>query len=84
MLDILYSYVKFVPRFLVCQWGNKINELKGCGIVDLKCTRIRNKALADFEAERQKECLAMNIYHEARGEPDQGKEAVGYCIYLLA
>lgn len=26
------------------------------------------------------ECLAMNIYHEARGEPHDGKVAVGYVV----
>ncbi len=25
-------------------------------------------------------CLALNIYHEARGEPDQGKRAVGHVV----
>ena len=26
------------------------------------------------------ECLALNIYHEARGEPDEGKVAVGHVV----
>lgn len=29
-------------------------------------------------SERQIECLAKNIYHESRGEPDIGKEAVAW------
>ena len=37
-------------------------------------------ALAEFDAELQKECLAMNIYHEARGEPDAGRVAVGHVV----
>ena len=32
------------------------------------------------EVEEQLSCLALNIYHEARGEPGEGKLAVGHVV----
>ena len=32
------------------------------------------------EVEQQLDCLALNIYHEARGEPSEGKLAVGHVV----
>ncbi len=30
--------------------------------------------------DKELECLALTLYHEARGEPDEGKIAVGYVV----
>ena len=35
---------------------------------------------ADINVSRELECLALTIYFEARGEPDQGKLAVGHVV----
>lgn len=35
---------------------------------------------ADMNVSRELECLALTIYFEARGEPDQGKLAVGHVV----
>ncbi len=35
---------------------------------------------AELDADHEVECLALNIYHEARGEPDEGKVAVGHVV----
>jgi N-acetylmuramoyl-L-alanine amidase len=49
---------------------NKINNLKAAQFVSSKdVVSIRDR-------ERQLDCLAKNIYHEAKGEPFEGKVAV--------
>ena len=35
---------------------------------------------ADADVERELHCLALNIYFEARGEPEQGQIAVGHVV----
>ncbi len=37
-------------------------------------------AAAGVDVSRELECLALTIYFEARGEPDQGKIAVGHVV----
>ena len=37
-------------------------------------------AQGGFEAKEELECLALTIYFEARGEPDEGKLAVGHVV----
>ncbi len=37
-------------------------------------------AAADTDVSRELECLALTIYFEARGEPDEGKIAVGHVV----
>jgi hypothetical protein len=37
-------------------------------------------AAADTDVSRELECLALTIYFEARGEPDDGKRAVGHVV----
>ncbi|MEM7225469.1 MAG: cell wall hydrolase [Pseudomonadota bacterium] len=36
--------------------------------------------IAELAGDEQAACLALNIYHEARGEPDRGKLAVGHVV----
>ncbi len=44
-------------------------------------TQVRaNDELKKDHIAQQLECLAMNIYHEARGEPREGKLAVGHVV----
>lgn len=38
------------------------------------------QALAENSGSREIECLALTIYFEARGEPDEGKLAVGHVV----
>ncbi len=37
-------------------------------------------AAAGIDVKRELECLALTIYFEARGEPDEGKLAVGHVV----
>ena len=37
-------------------------------------------AQADIDVREELECLALTIYFEARGEPDEGKRAVGHVV----
>ena len=37
-------------------------------------------ASADVDVTEELECLALTIYFEARGEPEEGKRAVGYVV----
>jgi spore germination cell wall hydrolase CwlJ-like protein len=48
------------------------------GLLVLALTLIGFTANATTYSEKQLNCLAQNIYHEARGEPDSGQLAVAF------
>lgn len=39
-----------------------------------------SSARANTEMRKEIQCLALNIYHEARGEPELGRQAVGHVV----
>lgn len=50
------------------------------GLVLFVLVSTGRQAAADSPGDRNIECLALTIYFEARGEPDEGKLAVGHVV----
>ena len=55
-----------------------INLLTGAINATVVSTTLLVGGLDYKEYVTERECLALNIYHEARGEPIVGQEAVAY------
>ena len=73
MIRIIKFVVFAIALFLVCYTGYKAVDYK---LETLKTARMNVSTVTAELRQKQLDCLARNIYHEAGSEPFEGKVAV--------
>ena len=72
----MVSLRRILGLLLVCLRPSSLGAL---GVV-LTMLAVSQPAKAELDLRGEIECLALNIYHEARGEPVAGQVAVGHVV----